>query len=92
MKYISTIHRKGDPFDLFHRNGNIYLYPTVGANCGLKIGEVFVLDDIVCKFIGQKKVGLILPRTYDVYAFVALEEEYFEYDDDEYDEYDDDEY
>lgn len=38
------------------------------------------MDKIICRFKGYKKIGLMIPKVYDVYEILGFEE------DDEYDE------
>ena len=67
MIRIATVHKKGTGMYCFEKNGYIYLHPTVAAGCGVTVGEKFLLDSIICRFKGHKKIGLIMPKVYDVY-------------------------
>ena len=60
--------------------------PTVAAGCGVTVGEKFLLDSIICRFKGHKKIGLIMPKVYDVYEKIGYEE-YDEYGEDDLDFY-----
>ena len=86
MIRIATVHKKGTRIDCFEKNGYIYLHPTVAACCGVTVGEKFLLDSIICRFKGHKKIGLIMPKVYDVYEKIGYEE-YDEYGEDDLDFY-----
>lgn len=75
-QHISTLHKKGTSDERIYRGRDIWFYPTISSEWGVRIRDIFILDNMICKFIGYKQIGLIFSKDYDVCEFIALENEF----------------